>query len=304
MVSTSTFIWDSSKKIMVPIKTVQEAVLPPTVMATVSNSSATYLLLMNILLLGFLDVLYYIHSLASAHRNILFFSVRRRSTTVRLSILGLALAITLHKIVTNLVVHHESLVICARFIYDSYAHYAPVNGGILVFLWVSILAIHVVLKWHPAIWRMLRSGPGAPVEKHVPFAKWSIEERLVLRALKSRRLRQQQQRSNEKEQSEAEILITPATKKGTFRDVAEPNQVLQENAESRGICALLELNILWLLMAAVEWYMASGEFGVGDSFAFTISVQVMEFSFLSMYYWLDCLITWGEALVEVRRARH
>lgn len=140
---------------------------------------------------------------------------------------------------------------------------------------------------------MLRSGPDAPAEKHVPFVCWSYEERLVLRALESRRQRQRQQNFNDKDQSEIEKGVTPATNDG------EPDRVLRENAESRSICALIGLNSLWLLLAAVEWYMASG----GDFPPSFINIQVVHFSFLSLYCWLDCLITWGEALVEARRAR-
>lgn len=288
---------------------VEEASSPGPVMATASNSSATCLLLMNILLLLCLDTLYYIHSLTSAPRKFLCFSLRRRSTTVHLSILGLALAVTLHKIVANLVVHHEALVGYARFIGSIFAQPPPVISALLVL--PSVLALLVslamvpMLKWRPAVRRMLRSSSDAPVEKHVPFARWSFEERLILFALESRRRRQRQQRFKEKDQSEMEKGVAPATQESDDRKAAEPDQVLRENVESRSICALVGLNTLWLLMVAIEWYMASGEFGSEETlWPFFINMEVMFFSFLSWYTWLDCLITWGEALVEVRRARH
>lgn len=276
-----------------------------TVMATPSNASATPLFLINILILVCLDALYYIPALAWAPRKILVFPLRRRATTVRFSILGLALAITLNKIVSNLVVHHESLIDCAQLVGYIFARSAPVIGGALLSFWVVALAIAPVLKWRPAVRRMLRSGPNVPVEKHVPFMRWSYEERLVLHALESRRRQEQQQRRNVKKQPKFEKEVTPAASESTFRDTADPNQVLRENFESRSICALIGLNYLWFLMAAIEWYMASGAFGEEEEVSLLfISIQVMQFSFLSLYYWLDCLITWGEALVEVRRAQH
>lgn len=291
---------------MVPTNLVEEASSSVLAMvATASNSSPTYLLLVNIFLLVCFDALYYMHSLRSAPRKILFFSLRRRSATVQLSILGLALAITLHKSVTNLIVHHESLVGCARVIFDIFAHSAPVIGGVLLSIWVVVLAIAPVLKWYPAIRRMLRSGPDAPAEKHVPFVCWSYEERLVLRALESRRLRQRQQHFNEKEPYDIEKDLTPPTNESHPHNAAKPDQVLRENVESRSICALVGLNSLWLLLAAIEWYMASGEYEKGADFPpIFINIQVVHFSFLSLYCWLDCLITWGEALVEARKARY
>lgn len=291
---------------MDPTNVMEEASPSVAMMATASNYSATYLLLVNILLLVCFDVLYYIHSLATAPRKILFFSLRHRSTTVNFSVIGLALAITLYKVVTNLIIHHEPLVGCARVIVSTFAHSAPVIGGVLLSIWIVILAIVPVLKWRPAIRRMLCSGPDAPAEKHVPFACWSYEERLVLCALESRRLRQhRQQRYDEKEQSEIEKGVSPATNEGNFHDAAEPDQVLRENAESRSICALIELNHLWLLLAAIEWYMAAGGFQNGEDFPpVFVNIQVVHFSFLAFYGWLDCLITWGEALVEMRRARY
>ena len=291
---------------MAPTNLAEEA--SPSILAmvaTASNSSAVHLLLVNILLLVCFDAFYYMHSLRSAPRKILCFALRPRSTTVQFSILGLALAITLHKSVTNLVVYHESLVGCARVIYEIFADSAPVIGGVLLSIWVVVLAIAPVLKWYPAMRRMLRSGPDAPAEKHVPFVCWSYEERLVLRALESRRLRQLQQHSNEKEPYDIEKEHTLATNESHLHDTAEPDRVLRENVESRSICALVGLNSLWLLLAAIEWYMASGRYENGADFPpIFINIQVVHFSFLSLYCWLDCLITWGEALVEARRARY
>ena len=178
-------------------------------------------------------------------------------------------------------------------------------GGILLSTWVVILALAPVLKWYPAMRRMLRSGPDAPAEKHVPFVSWSYEERLVLRALEPRRQQQRQQHSNEKKASDIDKRVNPATIESDFPHAAEPDQVLRENAESRSICALIGLNSLWLLLVAVEWYMATGEFDKGKDFSsIFINIQVVHFSFLSLYSWMDCLITWGEALVEARRARY
>lgn len=274
-------------------------------MATGSNCSATYLLLTNISLLVCFDVLYYIHSLASAPRKILFFSLRRHSMTVQFSILGLALAVTLHKIVTNLIVHQELFVGCARDIYYIFAHFAPVIGSILLSAWVVILGIAPVLKWYPAMRRMLCPGPDAPAEKHVSFGSWSYEERLVLGALEPQRQQKRQQHSNEKEASDIEKCIYPATNESDFYHAAEPDQVLRENAESESICALIGLNSLWLVLAVVEWYMATGEFDNGKDFSsIFINIQVVHLSFLSLYCWIDCLITWGEVLVEAQRAQY
>lgn len=290
---------------MYPTSMVEEA-SPSTaaMMVTASNCSAAYLLLINIVFLVCLDALYYIHSLPSAPRKILSFSLGCRSTTVQFSILGLALAITLHKSVDNLIVYHESIIGCAQVIYTTLVHSAPVIGGVLLSIWIVILTIAPVLKWYPAMRRMLRSGPDAPAEKHVPFVSWSYEERFVLRALESRR-RQQQQQVNETEPSDIEKSITSATNEGKLHVAAEPDRVLRENVESRSLCSLVGLNGLWLLLAAIQWYMSSGDFKKGKDFPpiFT-NIQVVHFSFLSLYGWLDCLITWGEALVEARRARH
>lgn len=56
------------------------------------------------------------------------------------------------------------------------------------------------------------------------------------------------------EQSETENRVASTTQEGDIRDVPEPDQVLRENAESRSICALIGLNSLWIVMAAIEWY--------------------------------------------------
>ncbi|MCJ1462827.1 hypothetical protein MMC07_001430 [Pseudocyphellaria aurata] len=274
-----------------------------TMMGTASKFPATYYLLASIFLLVCFDVLYYLHSTASAPSKLKFLSLRHRSSTLQFSILGLALAITLHKSVNNLIVHFESLFGCARVIFDCLAQSVPVIGFLLLSIWIVILTIPPVLKWYPAVRRMLRSGPDAPAEKHVPFASWSYEERLVLYTLESRRRRQQQpqQRSNKADQSDIEKGDAPPTNKSDLHDAVKPRQVLRENVESRSMCALVGLNSLWFLLTAIEWYMAST---TGEDFPPTfINIQVVHFSFLSLYGWLDCLITWGEALVEARRAR-
>lgn len=280
-----------------------------TLMPSASISSATYLLVMNLVLLICLDALYCIHSLATALRKLLFFSLPARSTTVHLSVLGLALAITLHKIVANLVVNHEVLVGYARYL-GSILDLDPstISGLLLSTLLVTsvmILAAMPVLKWYPALRRMLRAGSDAPVEKHVPFASWAVEERWIICAVESRRRRQRQQHLEEKGQSGLEKGVAPATYEDDICKAAEPDQVLRENAETRSIYALVCLNGLWLLMACIEWYMASEEFGRGETiWQFIINAEVVSASFFSWYTWLDCLITWGEALVEVRRSQN
>lgn len=197
----------------------EEASPSVAMMAATSNFSATYLLLINILLLVCFDVLYYIHSLASEARKMMFFSLRRRSMTVNLSVIGLALAIILNQIITNLVLHHDSLVVLARGIVAMYAYFIPEIGEILLLFWVAILARAPVLKWWLAIRRMPRSGPDAPAEMHARFVRWSFEERFVLHALELRRQRKQQPIFNEEDQCENEkgfihplgnsILTTP-----------------------------------------------------------------------------------------------
>ena len=119
------------------------------------------------------------------------FPLRRRSTTVNFSVIGLALASTLYKIVTNLVLHHDSLFGRARDIVAMHANFVPEIGGILLLFWVVIIALALVLKCWSAMRRMLLSGLDAPAEKHVPVVHRSSEERFVLHALELRRQRKQ-----------------------------------------------------------------------------------------------------------------
>ena len=88
-------------------------------------------------------------------------------------------AVVLYRIIVNLVIRHEFFVDYARFIASGFANArlpSPVMDDVLFSHSVVNLTRAAVLRWHPVIGRMLRSGLDAPFAKHIQVASWPFEE--------------------------------------------------------------------------------------------------------------------------------
>ena len=143
--------------------------------------------------------------------------------------------------------------------------------------------------WRPAIRRIKTPT----LIKHTPSTRWAYEERLVINFVKSRRQRRQE-----------EPLIDVEAAKTVEKERKAASALMSQNSESRRIYTLFRLNVIWLLIALIELYMALGYFGIrANPEPPIMDTVIFNGLLLSGSLWVTNFISGLESLVELSRAR-
>lgn len=259
-----------------------------------SADSPLSVFLFYVLGLFVLDVLYLIFA-SSKISNYKWMRHTISHENLQIWILILGLFVTLRQHLVTISSHFQSILEYYRSVHAiisdaglSLLIMAPQYLYILACCYMLVILIPFQI-WRPAIRRI----KAPTLIKHTPSTWWAFEERLIIYLVELRRQRRQGRNLTDVEGAKT------AKKEGKVAST-----LMSQNSESRRIYTLLQLNVMWLIMALIELYMALGYFGIRASSELPISDNVIfNCLLLSGMGWVGTFICGLESMVELSRAR-